>query len=63
MQQRARAVACPVCDGEAFLAITTPSVQGSASVDPNDVGLVCTNGCRPTTEQVRPLLTALEADD
>jgi hypothetical protein len=56
MHHHTHAVSCPVCGREAVLAISTGDGAEPGPVDPNDVGLMCPGGCRPTVEQIRPLV-------
>jgi hypothetical protein len=57
MQLHTRAIVCPVCGGPAMLAFATRDQTSTApDVDPNDIGLTCESGCRPTMHQVEPLL-------
>jgi transcription elongation factor Elf1 len=55
VQHYTRSVTCPVCGGQAVLAVIVRRRNGE-QVNPNDVGLTCETGCRPTVDQIQPLI-------
>lgn len=55
MQHYTRSITCPVCGQQAVLAYARRG-RADEAIDPNDVGLTCMSGCRPTIEQLAPIL-------